>query len=64
MIQWRNFNIDPDFYLHKLNIPPDDETIGILNLMRRLREKYPALKFGYFNPPRERMLNYEVDFAH
>lgn len=64
MIQWRNFNIDPDFYLHKLNIQPDEPAIGILNLMSRLREKYPELKFGYFNPPRERMVNYEMDFAH
>ncbi|MBP6794710.1 MAG: radical SAM protein, partial [Saprospiraceae bacterium] len=64
MIQWRNFNIDPDFYLAKLNIPPDDNTLGILNMMKRLRERYPNLKFGYFNPPRERMVNYEKDFAH
>lgn len=64
MIQWRNFNIDPDFYLSKLNIPPDENTMGILNMMNRLREKYPNLKFGYFNPPRERMVNYEMDFAH
>ena len=64
MIQWRNFNIDPDFYLAKLNIPPDDNTLGILNMMKMLRERYPNLKFGYFNPPRERMVNYEQDFAH
>ena len=48
----------------KLNIPPDDNTLGILNMMKRLRERYPNLKFGYFNPPRERMVNYEKDFAH
>ncbi len=64
MIQWRNFNIDPDFYLSKLNIGPEENTIGILNLMNRLRGKYPHLKFGYFNPPMERMKNYDVDFAH
>jgi len=64
MIQWRNFNIDPDFYLSKLNIPPDDNALGILNMMNMLREKYPDLKFGYFNPPKERMVNYEMDFAH
>ena len=37
---------------------------SILNMMKRLRERYPNLKFGYFNPPRERMVNYEKDFAH
>ncbi|MEP7267739.1 MAG: radical SAM protein [Saprospiraceae bacterium] len=64
MIQWRNFNIDPDFYMNKLNIAPDENAIGILNMMEMLREKYPHLKFGYFNPPKERMVNYDVDFAH
>lgn len=64
MIQWRNFNIDPDFYLHKLNIDEGDPGMGILTMMNRLRKKYPHLKFGYFNPPKERMANYEMDFAH
>ncbi len=64
MIQWRNFNIDPDFYLHKLNIGDGDPGMGVLNMMNRLHEKYPHLKFGYFNPPKERMANYEMDFAH
>jgi len=64
MIQWRNFNIDPDFYLHKLNIGADEAGMGVLEMMNRLREKYPDLKFGYFNPPKERMANYELDFAH
>lgn len=64
MIQWRNFNIDPDFYLHKLNIGYDDHAMGILTMMNLLHEKYPDLKFGYFNPPKERMANYSMDFAH
>lgn len=64
MIQWRNFNIDPDFYLHKLNIEAEDTGMGVLEMMHRLREKYPDLKYGYFNPPKERMANYEKDFAH
>lgn len=64
MIQWRNFNIDPDFYLHKLNVGPEEQGMGVLVMMNRLRAKYPDLKFGYFNPPKERMANYEMDFAH
>jgi hypothetical protein len=29
-----------------------------------IREEFPDLKFGYFNPPMERMKgNYEMDFA-
>ncbi|MCB0551993.1 MAG: radical SAM protein [Phaeodactylibacter sp.] len=65
MIQWRNFNIDPDWYLERVGISDTEETMGIRELMRRIREEFPELKFGYFNPPMERIKgNYEVDFAH
>jgi hypothetical protein len=34
-------------------------------LMELIREEFPAVKFGYFNPPIERIRgNYELDFAH
>ncbi len=65
MIQWRNFNIDPDWYLGKLGIAETSEPMGIKPMMDLLREEFPALKFGYFNPPMERIKgNYDVDFAH
>jgi MoaA/NifB/PqqE/SkfB family radical SAM enzyme len=65
MIQWRNFNIDPDWYLGKLGITEPGELLGIKQLMDLIREEFPDLKFGYFNPPIERIKgNYEVDFAH
>lgn len=65
MIQWRNFNIDPDWYLGKLGIAETGEPMGIKPMMDLLREEFPALKFGYFNPPMERIMgNYDVDFAH
>ncbi|MCO6487772.1 MAG: radical SAM protein [Phaeodactylibacter sp.] len=65
MIQWRNFNIDPDWYMERVGINDTEETMGVKELMRRLREEFPELKFGYFNPPMERIRgNYEVDFAH
>jgi wyosine [tRNA(Phe)-imidazoG37] synthetase (radical SAM superfamily) len=65
MIQWRNFNIDPDWYLGKLGITETDEPMGIKQMMDLLRKEFPALKFGYFNPPIERIKgNYNVDFAH
>jgi len=65
MIQWRNFNIDPDWYLGKINVHDSGECMGILQLMELIREEFPNLKFGYFNPPMERMKgNYELDFAH
>lgn len=64
MIQWRNFNIDPDWYLGKIGLIETGENIGIKNLMGQIREEFPHLKYGYFNPSLERMKgNFELDFA-
>ncbi|MFL5789481.1 MAG: radical SAM protein, partial [Flavisolibacter sp.] len=65
MIQWRNFNIDPDWYLGKTNISETGEVLGIKQLMELIKEEFPHLKFGYFNPPIERIKGkFEMDFAH
>ncbi len=65
MIQWRNFNIDPDWYLGKINITEPGDCLGIKSLMKLLHEEFPQLKFGYFNPPIERITGlFETDFAH
>ena len=65
MIQWRNFNIDPDWYLGKLGITDTGERLGMKQLMNLIREEFPELKFGYFNPPAERIKGrFELDFAH
>jgi len=65
MIQWRNFNIDPDWYLGQIGVTDTGECMGIKQMMELIREEFPNLKFGYFNPPMERIKgNYEVDFAH
>jgi MoaA/NifB/PqqE/SkfB family radical SAM enzyme len=65
MIQWRNFNIDPDWYLGKIGVSDTGECMGVKQLMELIREEFPQLKFGYFNPPMERIKgNFELDFAH
>ena len=65
MIQWRNFNIDPDWYLGKIGVYDTGEILGVKQLMELIREEFPAVKFGYFNPPSERITgNFEMDFAH
>ena len=65
MIQWRNFNIDPDWYLEKINVPDTGECMGVKQMMELIREEFPKLKFGYFNPPMERIKgDYEKDFAN
>ena len=65
MIQWRNFNIDPDWYLGRINLPDTGDVLGIKQLMELIKEEFPEIKYGYYNPPMERIKgNYEVDFAH
>jgi pyruvate-formate lyase-activating enzyme len=65
MIQWRNFNIDPDWYLGKIGVAETGECLGMKQLLELIREEFPDLKYGYFNPPMERINgNYELDFAH
>ncbi|MBS1773245.1 MAG: radical SAM protein [Bacteroidetes bacterium] len=64
MIQWRNFNIDPDWYLGKLGVSDTGECMGLRQMMELIHEEFPNLKFGYYNPPAERMKNFDVDFAH
>lgn len=65
MIQWRNFNIDPDWYLGQIGVTDTGECMGVKQMQQLIREEFPDLKFGYFNPPMERIKgDYEKDFAH
>jgi pyruvate-formate lyase-activating enzyme len=64
MIQWRNFNIDPDWYLGRMGVLETGEIYGIKNIMEELKLEFPDLKYGYFNPPKERMLDFDQAFAH
>jgi hypothetical protein len=65
MIQWRNFNIDPDWYLGRIGVTDTGECMGVRQLMQLIGEEFPRLRFGYFNPPIERIRGrYESDFAH
>jgi pyruvate-formate lyase-activating enzyme len=56
MIQLRNLNIDPELY--KGILPPDvlGPGLGLEAFTRFLHARHPGLRFGYFNPPRERYL--------
>ncbi len=65
MIQWRNFNIDPDWYLGKINLYDAGDLLGIKQLQELIKEEFPNVKYGYFNPPMERIKgDFEMDFAH
>ena len=64
MIQWRNFNIDPDWYLKKIGVTEPGECIGVKQMISLIHEEFPELKSGYFNPSRERITgNFEINFA-
>ena len=55
MIQWRNLNFDPIRYWKKMNAADSlGDPIGMENLLNRIRKQFPKLKFGYFNPPKEK----------
>ena len=64
MIQWRNFNIDPDWYLGKIGVTDTGECLGMRQMMELIQEEFPGLKFGYFNPSMERIKgDFEMDYA-
>jgi hypothetical protein len=53
MIQTRNLNIDPVWYIKKAKLDECDhgEAIGMKHWVKHLRTHFPELKLGYFNPP-------------
>jgi pyruvate-formate lyase-activating enzyme len=50
MIQMRNLNIDPEWYLGRIGHTPRGQPRGIRALRDDLARAFPALRFGYFNP--------------
>jgi pyruvate-formate lyase-activating enzyme len=51
LIQLRNLNMDPDWYLETINHRSESPPMGILNWLAELKKLFPGLRFGYFNPP-------------
>ena len=49
-IQLRNLNIDPEFYRSSLALSKDAQTFGIRQWLSLLKNEFPQLRFGYFNP--------------
>ena len=50
LIQLRHLNLDPDCYLEGIGFKDAKEPLGIRLWLQLLSEKFPSLKFGYFNP--------------
>ena len=51
LIQMRNLNIDPDWYLDELRPDLSEKEIGIQRLISQIRDEFPDVRLGYFNPP-------------
>ena len=55
LIQWRNLNFDPLRYWAAMTAAaPQGPPMGVKALLAGLRMSFPDLRYGYFNPPRER----------
>jgi pyruvate-formate lyase-activating enzyme len=52
MIQWRNLNIDPDWYMETVAHAGAKrlQPMGITTLMKKIHANFPEIRFGYFNP--------------
>ncbi|MGQ9669052.1 radical SAM protein [Desulfosoma sp.] len=50
LIQMRNFNADPEWILKSLGFRCVRKPMGIRRILDILRDRFPDLRFGYFNP--------------
>ena len=50
LIQMRNLNIDPEWVLRELGVRPGRRVMGIRRLMERMKNQFPDLRLGYYNP--------------
>ncbi len=51
LIQMRNLNIDPEWYLDILRPDMSEKKIGVQRLISHIRDEFPDVRLGYFNPP-------------
>ena len=49
-IQLRNLNIDPEWYLNEIGSKAVSPAFGIREWLSKIRQRFPLLRFGYFNP--------------
>ncbi|ETR67754.1 MAG: radical SAM domain family protein, partial [Candidatus Magnetoglobus multicellularis str. Araruama] len=61
LIQWRNLNIDPLWYYSELFDNQLEIGMGTANLLAHLRNNFPKLRFGYFNPSKENYMQDRVE---
>jgi molybdenum cofactor biosynthesis enzyme MoaA len=51
LIQWRNLNFDPLGYYDAMDaVATHSRPMGVPTLLRKIRRRFPDVKYGYFNP--------------
>lgn len=50
LIQLRNLNMDPEWYLQTLDFHPAESAMGMRVWLLTLQKRFPTLRLGYFNP--------------
>jgi wyosine [tRNA(Phe)-imidazoG37] synthetase (radical SAM superfamily) len=51
LIQWRNLNLDPDRFWAAARPLSSGRRLGLPALFAAVRREFPAVRFGYYNPP-------------
>ena len=49
-IQLRNLNMDPEYYLQSIQFDHSAESMGMKEWLTKIKEKFPNLQLGYYNP--------------
>lgn len=50
LVQLRNLNIDPEWYLQEIGSPCGQPSYGIRTWLDMVSSRFPSLRFGYYNP--------------
>jgi len=50
LIQLRNLNMDPEWYLQTLDFHSTESPMGMRTWLLKLQKRFPTLRLGYFNP--------------
>ena len=53
MIQWRNFNIDPEWYIEETDYKFESRLLGVKNVIQSVKKEFPKIYHGYYNPGKE-----------
>lgn len=58
MIQWRNFNIDPEWYIDETDYKFESKLLGVRNVIEGVKKAFPKIYHGYYNPGEEVIRKY------